>query len=824
MTVTTDHAGPGPLAGLLVVDLSTTLPGAQATQFLADAGADVILVEPPAGSPLRVDPGWPGLLRGKRSIAGDLGDDGHRATLDGLLRQADVMVTTMRPAASARLGFTAERLSAQYPRLVAAMITGWGTRGPWADYKGYEALIMAKTGVLHSKRQLSPGPDPAYVSVPYASYAAAQAAVQGILAALFERESSGLGQVVESNLVSGVGALDTYNWFYEMILHRYPDAFKPLVAAFDDAGRPQSRLMYALLVAATKDGTWLQAAHTAPRLMQAWLEELGLTDELKDPKWADFPDLPTPELRFEWWTKMLGRVGEQTLQEWEAVFARNPNVFAEQFRTPDEALEHPQIVSEGRVVTVDDPDLGPVRQPSTLVHAAGGPLTAIRRAPRPGEHSGELRRLAGTAELPPRPGPAPGGNAAAASSGCPLAGVTVLELGGMFAGPFGATLLADLGARVIKIEPLDGDTIRGVMAFPEAGGAKVLQGKESIALDIRTSEGLAIVHDFASRCDLVLQCYRAGVAERIGVDEVALKAVNPDLVYLNSPGYGIGGPYGGKPAYAPSIGAASGVSLTDAPLGGSRPDNQEQLLRGARNLWAGGAVPAVQSDGIAALAVGAALMLGLYAKRRGIAMTDLVTTMLGSCTQALISRNTSYPGRSPLTRVDDEFLGLGPLYRLYRASDGWVFLAAPEQRDWPALRTALSGYGDLSDERFATPEGREVNGDRLAAALAAIFVTRAKDQWEADLTAADVGCVTVAQENAEWRMQDDEFYQAGYAVDTVSPVFDEHRRPAPLNRFSRSATKADAGCRLGQHTDSLLREIGYDDERIADLRKRDIVR
>jgi crotonobetainyl-CoA:carnitine CoA-transferase CaiB-like acyl-CoA transferase len=673
--------------------------------------------------------------------------------------------------------------------------------------------------VLHSKRQLSPGPDPAYVSVPYASYAAAQTAIQGILAGLYEREASGLGQVVEANLVSGVGALDTYNWFYEMILRRYPDAFKPLAAAFDDAGRPQSRLMYALLVAPTKDGTWLQAAHTAPRLMAAWLAELGLTEEVRDPKWEGFPGLPTPELRFEWWTKMLERVGQRTVAEWEAVFARNSNVFAEQFRTPDQALEHPQLVSEGRVVTVDDPDLGPVRQPSTLVHAAGRPLTTLRRAPRLGEHADEVRALAATAQAKQSTRTGGAGNAPV-TPGCPLAGVTLLELGGMFAGPFGATLLTDLGARVIKVEPLDGDVIRGVMAFPEAGGGKVLMGKESIALDFQTPEGLAIVHDFARRSDLVLQCYRAGVAQRIGVDERSLKAVNPDLVYLNSPGYGIDGPYGGKPAYAPSIGAASGVSLTDAPLGGTRPENEEQLLRGARNLWAGGAVPAVQSDGIAALSVGTGLMLGLYAKRRGIALTDLVTTMLGSCTQALISRNTSYAGRGELSRVDDDFRGLGPLYRLYRAADGWVFLAAPAPGEWPALSSCLS----LDDERFATLEGRAANAGALAATLEAVFATRAKGKWEADLTAADVGCVAVAQENAEWRMQDDEFYQAGYAVDAVSPVFDSHRRPAPLTRFSRSATKADAGCRLGQHTDALLREFGYDDEQIADLRKRDIVR
>ena len=819
MTTTTGKPEQGPLAGLTVIDLSTTLPGAQATQFLADAGADVILVEGPEGSPLRADPGWPGLLRGKRSVVLDLHAGDNRAALGGLLRQADVLVTTMRPAAAVRLGLTPELLAARYPRLVAAMITGWGTRGPWAGYKGYEALIMAKTGVLHSKRQLTPGPDPAYVSVPYASFAAGQSAVQGILAALFERESSGLGQVVEANLVSGVGALDTYNWYYEMILRRYPDAFKPLADAFDEQGRPQSRLMYALLVAVTKDGTWLQFAQTAPRLMQAWLEELGLAAEVTGPKWTGFPDLPTPELRLEWWEKMLAKVGERTLGEWEAVFDRNSNVFGEQFRTPDEALAHPQIEHESRVVTVPDPDLGPVRQPSTLVHAGGAPLTAVRRAPRLGEHADEVRQLAASV----RPA-GKGGASGPAPRACPLAGVTVLELGGMFAAPFGATLLADLGARVIKIEPPGGDTIRDVMAFPEAGGGKVLQGKESIALNIRTPEGLAIVHEFARRCDVVLQCYRAGVAARIGIDEATLKALNPDLVYLSSPGYGIDGPHGGKPAYAPSIGAASGVSLTDAPLGGSRPETHEELLSGARNLRAGGTVPAVQSDGIAALGVGSALLLGLYARRRGTAPTGMVTTMLGTCTQALISRNTSYAGRPPLTRVDDEFRGLGPLYRLYRAADGWVFLAAPAEREWPALAAALAVYGSLSDSRFATPAGRAANAGALAEALAAIFATRGKDEWEAELTAADVGCVAVAQENAEWRMQDDEFYQAGYAVDAVSPIFDSHRRPAPLNRFSRSATQAESGCRLGQHTDALLREIGYDDARIAQLREQDIVR
>ena len=102
-------ASDGPLAGLVVVDLSTTLPGAQATQFLADCGAEVIMVEPPEGSPLREFAGWPALLRGKRSVTLDLHDDADLERLRALLRRADVMVNTMRPATAERIGLTDRR-------------------------------------------------------------------------------------------------------------------------------------------------------------------------------------------------------------------------------------------------------------------------------------------------------------------------------------------------------------------------------------------------------------------------------------------------------------------------------------------------------------------------------------------------------------------------------------------------------------------------------------------------------------------------------------------------------------------------------------------
>jgi crotonobetainyl-CoA:carnitine CoA-transferase CaiB-like acyl-CoA transferase len=811
-----EAASDGPLAGLVVVDLSTTLPGAQATQFLADCGAEVIMVEPPDGSPLRDLTSWPALLRGKRSVTLDLHDDVDLERLRALLRRADVMVNTMRPTTAERIGLTHDALSKAFPRLVIAAITGWGATGPFRDYKGWEALVMAKTGVMHEKRGLAPRPGPAFTTFAYASWGAAHAAVQGVLAALFERENSGLGQIVETNLVTGMGSMDPYNWFYEMVLDRYPDAFEPMDAAYDDQGRPQAYLIYALLVCATKDGRWLQFAQVSPKLIGAWLTELDLLKELADPKWQGFPMLPTAELRTEWWDMMIERVGARTLAEWQQTMAENLDISGELFRTPEDSLDHPQTAHEGRATTVVDSDLGPVRQPSTLIHANGKPLIELRPAPRLGEHNDCL------AVGDPLDAAATTGGSAPDHP--PLKGVTVLEFGSMFAGPYGATLLADLGARVIKVEPLEGDNIRNLVAFPEAGGAKVLQGKESVAIDFTKPDGLDLVYELAKRSDIVLQCFRGKAAERSRIDEASLKAVNPDLAFVTTSGYGVDGPFAHRAAYAPSVGAASGLALVDSHDSGKAPADLDDLHRRAVQLHAGGAVPAVQSDGIAAHGVGSALLVALYAKRRGATLSNVVTTMLGTVQQAMIPYNASYATRPVNPAADDQFFGMNALYRMYPAADGYVFLAAPLPREWPALAKAMSPYVDLhADERFADADTRAVHDDDLIAALTPVFATKTKLEWEHELSAQDVGCVEVVEANSELVLQSDQYFDAGYAVEAVSPIFEEHRRLAPLCRFSRSRTKADAGCTIGQHTDAVLRELGLDDDVIAELRAKEIV-
>ena len=191
-----------------------------------------------------------------------------RDTLLGLARDADVLIETFRPGVADRLGLGFERLAADNPRLVYASITGFGRTGPYAAVKGYEGLVMAKLGVNAAFRAMTRGSRPPFVDAPWCSFSASQTALHGILAALYERERSGLGQRVEANLVQGFAALDTWAWFLHLIAERWPDAYEA-VAVFDDDGVPASPFPYMLLNPLTKDGRWLQFAQVRPHLFVA---------------------------------------------------------------------------------------------------------------------------------------------------------------------------------------------------------------------------------------------------------------------------------------------------------------------------------------------------------------------------------------------------------------------------------------------------------------------------------------------------------------------------------------------------------------------------
>ena len=601
-----------------------------------------------------------------------------------------------------------------------------------------------------------------------------------------------------------------------LVHQRWPDAFLAN-DLYDADGTPAGVFPFLLMVAMTADGRWLQFAQVAPRLFLALMRALDLEHLLDDPEWKGIPMLDDPAKRRELWATMQQRANAKTLAEWQATFEADPDCFAELFRSGPEVLDHPQLLHDGHVLELTDPEHGTVRQPGLLIHADGRPDPTLGPPPAPGTVlASERGSHAGVSDAK-----------TVAQGGLPLAGVTVLEFAGLFAAPFGTTLLTDLGARVIHVEPIEGDAIRNMMPFPECAGVKVMQGKESLCVDITSEEGLAIIHALVPRVDVVMQGFRAGAAERHGIGPDALRALNPDLVYLSSPGYGTGGPNGHRPAYAPSIGAAGGIAR--ANVGGSVPERPdltlEEMQDGARRMGAAAAGANATADGLAALGVGTAVLVGVLARARGARVEPLLTTMVSTVAHAMSPEIVTYDGAPSTPSPGVELRGFNARYRIYDTPDGEVFLAAPGPHEWETLADALADHVDLrADPRFATEADRIANDSALIEVLTGVFATRPKAEWERDLLAADCACVAVVLDPLESVMLSEDFGRAsGYIADVVHPTFDEHPRLAPTVRFSRSATQAGAGQLKGAHTDAILEELGYDEAARADLRDREVV-
>jgi len=798
----------GALAGLKVIDLSPNRVGAQVSQLFADCGADVTMVEPPGGAPMREQPAFAFWARGKRSVELDLHSESGRAALRTMMNDADVLIETFRPGVMDRLGLGAEALAALNPRLVHTSITGFGHIGPCSGLQGYEGIVAAKLGVFQAFGRMVPGDRPPFLAVPWCSFPASQTALHGTLAALIERERSGLGQRVEASLAQAFTSLDTWGWFEQLIEQKWPGAYTR-ATSYDADQIPTTPFAYFLLIALTNDGHWLQFAQVAPRLFRALIKALGLEEMLTDPTWQGMPMFSDRERRLALWSRMLEVANTKTLAEWEAIFDSDPDVFAEEFRAGPAVLDHPQAQWDGSVVEVHDVERGVVRQPGPLAMMRRTPADVSRSAPRLGDDQHRVADAVSTSRASLDPAP----------SGLPLAGVTVVEFAVQYAAPHGATLLTDLGARVIKVELLEGDPIRMIVPFPETGGAKVMAGKESICIDLRTTEGLAIAHQLVRSADIVMQGFRAGVAERIGIGYDHLVQINPSLVYLDATGYGVGGPYGRRPAYAPSIGAAAGLArgnvgdLVEERAGMSL----DEIRHGSYLLTVGAVTTNAQADGIAALGVATAMLLGLLARERGLGGQEIVTTMINTNAHAMSAHVVDYPGSHGEPRPDLDMRGLHALYRTYDAADGWVFLAVTTDAEWQRLVLAMAPFVDLSGVDRS-------NEEALAQRLAEAFATRHKDDWEHDLRAGDVACVAVTTTTIESALWSHEFGVAsGYLAEVEHPVFEVHPRMAPLVRFSRSATRVGGGMVAGAHTDAILTELGTSAVAIADLRDRKIV-
>ena len=797
--------------GITVLDFSSGRAGGVATMVMSDFGAEVIKVEPPGGEKFRDAPGSIQWNRGKKSVVLDLKSEDGRDSAQQLARLADVVVENFRPGVAQRLGIDYDTLRDGHPGLVHATLTAFGSDGPYANYKGYDGVVAAKSGRMMMFAEQNPREGPNYVVVQGVCHAAATALIRGIAAALYVREKTGKGQHVETSMLKAVTTYDHVSWVYGQMIENLPDTYPPDPRV--GIGRPNPT---GYLPARTRDGQWIQLGNVVERLFRSMMHWLDMDFIYEDPRFERAPFLDQDAVAaLE--RIMLEKVQDKTLQEWMDIFLGEAgNVAAEPYLTSEQALDHPQIVHNGNVQDVHAPGVGDARQLGPMVSMSGTPGRTRGPAPALGQHTAEVLSRLGSGAVERSNGkntPMPKHA---------LEGITLLDLGTVINGPLGCALVAELGARVIRIEAPGGDWGRQGMPMSVH---RTMGGSECICLDLKTSEGQEIMGKLASRADLLLHSMRPGAPERTGIGYEQLSEINPNLVYLYAGGYGSTGPYSHRPSMAPIAGAVSGGGVAQMGRDAFPPPDQamsiDEIAAVSRKLKRANDGTADHNTGMVN-AVG--LVLGLYARERTGKAQYVESTMIAANAYANIDDFYWHEGKPPRPLPDGDGYGLHALYRLYRARTGWVFLACPFEDEWEALCRTIDRPDLLDDPRFATAEAREEHDDALADEFARVFATEGPLHWERLLTAADVMCVKAEDRGMYFFFNEDPHVRNnGLLTQVEAPRYGEFWRYSPVVDFSATPGRVGPGPLKGQQTRPILRELGYTDEQIHDLQQRKVV-
>ncbi len=823
------------------------MAGPLATMLLADNGADVVKVESPDGDPARDLPAFQTWNRGKRSVTLDLKSDGGRERALKLVRTADVIVTSYRPGVAERLGIGYDKVHEVNPRAVYAAISGYGAEGERSHLKGYEALVCAKFGRMMMFERIADRAGPGYPAVPCASYSAAMLTAQGVLAALHRRRQTGAGQKVDVSLLAALIPYDLIMWIGRQMREPEPEAEEQTATMYlhslmgkrqmlgsDDTDvkdaqskaydpkqvhRPDFRVPRPnYLTAVTKDGVWLQFANTIDHLCFAQMQALDLLDVYGDERFAKLPAVADEADSETLWEIVLERVRSKTYDEWMAVFDEHQDVAVERIRWPLESLDHRQVEHNGHAVDVPGTGGRETQQIGPLVRFSESQSQTGRRAPNLGEHTEEVLAEAAVA-VAPQPPP----SAANTNGEGPLAGVTVVDFSAWIAAPYSTGVLANLGARVIRVEVTGGDFSRystdGLLSFP------MTQGKESIALDLKQPQGREIAQKLIRQADMIVHNFRPGVPERLGIDYETCHTLNPQAIYLNAASYGDSGPDRRKPAFYAIAAANGGSQMRQTGAGHPRPDSQNLPLDELKDeAWRLLKAAEWNADPIAALGSATALLLALYARDgdgsgEGAADSggqELMTTMLCSNMYANSDETITYDGRPEPPRVDADVTGVGPLYRLYQAAEGWVFLACLRRAEWSAFCDAVERPELASrwDEAWVGGEGATA----LAASIQEILRGHSAADWERLLAEQDVPIAAVElRAPGQFCLEDETMRELGHMVQVESETYGTYWRHGALQKFSEDGQTFGPWEPLGGRTRAILTELGYGVEEIATL-------
>jgi crotonobetainyl-CoA:carnitine CoA-transferase CaiB-like acyl-CoA transferase len=382
-----------------------------------------------------------------------------------------------------------------------------------------------------------------------------------------------------------------------------------------------------------------------------------------------------------------------------------------------------------------------------------------------------------------------------------IEGVRVLDLTTMVAGPVATMMLADQGADVIKVESPHGDLMRHFSRGRNGMNAGFLscnRNKRSLAVDLKSADGLEILKKLIATAAVLVHNFRPGIAERIGLGEEAVRAVRRDIVYVSITGYGTNGPYANQRAYDPVIQAMSGL----ADIQRDRDTGRPRMVR------------TIIADYTTALTAAQAITAALFARERTGQGQHVRISMLDAMISYL------WPEAMPsLTFVGDETDpsdGEADPDLVFATQDRYITAAALSDDEWAGMCRALNRQELIGDPRFKTARDRSVN------AVERRTITSAElEKWRADeilprLLANDVPSAPVV---SRFELLHDSQVRENHILEEFdSEQFGKVRMPRPAAQFDRTPAKVRAlAPRLGADNAAILAELGYDADDIARL-------
>jgi crotonobetainyl-CoA:carnitine CoA-transferase CaiB-like acyl-CoA transferase len=755
--------------------------------FLSDQGARVIrLVDINDTTPRRG--GYLVWDRGKSCIRLDfsqLGPQGHNTpgshaeAFVKLIRSADVLVEDFAPASERQHMVDADWLSDLNPRLIHCSITAYGKHGPWKDEPPIDALVMARMGILGSQPGFRPAP--VHVVHPLPSSGAALLANLGIAACLLAREHTGHGRKVETSLMGGA-------------LLYHPKVIGEHIESRGHQTNPSgSAPFYSNYECA--DGEYVQLGCVHEKFINIAAELFGLAEIIKEPRFGNGRSPKTDEADIECRALVAQAVRTKPYAEWAKIFEASDVPFA-RCQVSEDSMSDPQVQFNQMVIELQDPEIGTVTQMGVPIHFSKTPgrVQGSRVPPAQADSTlpDDLHDVASMAhDHPGQAGP----------FDPPLKGIRILEITNLIAGPTGGRLLADLGADVIKFEPLVGDISRPI---GRTYFFNVNANKRSVSVDTRTPEGKNVAQKIAASADALLANLRPHATERMGIGP----AINPKLIETHLTGYGWTGPYSKRPGIDP---LAQGLMGLQRAQGGKEnpPVFPAQLAPTDYTTGAMGALGTI---------------LAIYARTRTGVVQRVDSNLLNGGAVLSSEWFTRYQGKPERPLADKGQYGLNPFHRLYEVKNGWIYVVAETASEREALCQVVHAE-DLLHDNHESSEVLHPNETPLAQELAKRFSTMQVDDVLYRLNVAGVPCAPALPGDSEI------FLDAPHAMANDMVITYDHAWAGKLRvawryvQFGNTVpVEGKSTPLLGEQNREVLREVGFSDEAIDELYAKGVIK